>query len=319
MRRIDRIKVIAAFAVPAIPAVASKRGWCHLKRLAAAAAVAMTVYSAYSAYTAGQANTSLASQTVNLNYEMAKAKETRANEVLTRIKVEGSVKELGAMAAQADAKLADAGRAVEKACKKSGSDACMLAKAEKKTADGEAKLAHERAGQAEARDKAEADLAAAQAEAKGGRIAERQESGVLTLLSIVLTQLVALLSGEAFAMIGAASAAHKAAGEAADAAKPRKPAAPAPKQRRHATAAAGQRHAPANAQAFGRSVAQDRDGARRRAEGWRGPQGLQALRGRKQDHGELRSILAQVYGDALTARNSGYVVKGVQLPTAAPA
>ena len=75
------VMVIAAFAVPAIPAVAQKRGWCPLKLAAAAAAVAMTIYSAWAAYSTGQANTSLASQTVNENYSKARLKETRANEL----------------------------------------------------------------------------------------------------------------------------------------------------------------------------------------------------------------------------------------------
>ena len=186
------VLVIAAFAVPAIPAVAKARGWCMLKRAAAAVAVAMTVYAAYAAYSTGQGNTSLASQTVNEAYQKAKVKEERANGVLSKVEeVEkqsgllGSAKELGAITAQADARLtgaakaltdagktmADAVKAAEKACKRPSSDACTLAKgdktaaetakkaaeAAKTVADGEAKAAHERLSLAEARDMAKAE------------------------------------------------------------------------------------------------------------------------------------------------------------------
>ena len=327
------VMFIAALAVPAIPAVAQKRGWCWLKRAAAATAVAMTVYCAYSAYSCGQANSSLASQSVNENYEKAKAKEKRANEVLSSIKETGSAKELGAMAAQADAKLAEAGRtladageAAKKPCKKPASDACTLAndakkqaEAAKTLAEGGAKLAHERLSHAEARDKAEAALAEAETMAKSGKTAERKESEVLTLLSIILTQLVALMSGEAFAMTGGALKARKAAREAAAAPKPRK--APAP-----VNPTGSQSQAPAanviplNLRRHGVDAwlrtAVKRGGELKGGEAFkayqRWPEADKAMTAK-----ELRAILAAIYGEALAAKNSGYVVRGISLRTAA--
>ena len=336
------VYVIGALGVPVGPAVAHVRGWCPLKLTFTASAVAMTIFITYSNYSTGQANTSLTSQTANLNYEKAKAKETRANEVLTKVEQEekrtgalGSGKELGKIADQADVKLseagktlADAGEAAKKACKKPLSDACTLANADKtkadaaKTvADGEAKLAHVRLALAEARVKAELDLAEAGEATKSGKTAERKESEVLTWLSIALTQLVALLSGEAFAMIGGALQARKAAREAANAPKPKKAPAPANPTGGESVPLTGnvvplnlRRH---SVEAWLRS-------ATRKGGELKGGEAFKAYqRWPEADKGltapELRAILAAICGEALAARCSGYVVRGISLRTAAPA
>lgn len=325
--------VIAALAVPAIPAVAKKRGWCWLKRAAAAAAVVMTVYCAWNAYSVGQANTSLASQTVNQNYEKAKAKEKRANEVLSNIKELGTVAELGTMAVQADARLteasktlADAGKASEKACKKPLSDACTLANADRKVAETgktlaerEAKLAHERASQAEARDEAKRELAEAEALTRSGKTAERKESEILTALSILLTQLVALLSGEAFAMTGGALKARRVAREAAVAPRPRKaPATANPMGGERLPSAANV--IPLNLRRHGVEAwlrtATKRGGELKGGEAFKAYQRWPEA-DKTMTAPELRAILASIYGEALAPKNSGYVVRGISLRTAA--
>ncbi len=303
------VTVIAAIGVIVIPAVATILGWCWLKRIATAAVVAMTVWCAWNAYGTSQGNSALAAQTRQEQYLKAVDKEKRAKAVLASIKEVGTVTQLGNLAAKADANLAEAETTSGRDCKKPHSQACKRAEATKKLAEQDATLAHERLSQAEARDKAEADLAKAEAKSATGAALVREESPVLTWLGILLTQAMALLGGEGAALIGSSVRART-----ERAPKAKKPAAPSgPK-------GGTKEPLPANVIPLSKhSVKAWLDGATQGGGDLRGGEALKAYKrwagreARDMKSEELRAILTGLLGEAVETRTSGYVVRGISL------
>ncbi len=300
---------MAAILVALIPAGASILGWCWLSRAGLAVVLVLTVYSANEAYSTKQGETVLAAETAQANYKKAKAKETRAKAVLSSIKEVGTAIELGNLAAKADATLAEAETAFKRDCKRPRSEACQEATAAKNLADGEAKLAHQRLSQAEARDKAEADLAEAEARSAKGPAQKREESPLMTWLFIAATQITALLGEKGVRLIAAGwQAMPRKAAKAKRAAAPVNPTGgtrePLPANvvplRKHSVEAWI-----ASATVLGGEL--------------KGGEALKSYKGFAKDAamtaGELRSILAHIHGDALEKRTSGYVVRGISLRT----
>jgi len=204
------ILVLAAVAVVAVPVAASILGWSRHLRITAAICVALTVWSAVNAYSAKQGAAILAAQSAQAAYTSALADEKAARAMLATIKETGDAGELGKLQALASAER-------EKACRKPKSDDCANAKSEEKTLTG-------RVSDAKARDKAQATIANAKQDAKAGPAEASMVATViaaaqlgadaasvaryialaLTGLGIAVTQLVALLGGQAASLIGSA-------------------------------------------------------------------------------------------------------------------
>ncbi len=214
------IMVLAAVAVVAVPVAAAILGWSRHLRITAAICVALTVWSAANAYSTKQGAAILAAQSSQRAYTSALADETAARATLARITETGDAGELGKLQAMAAADKA-------KACKKPKSDGC-------KTAGADEKALTARVSDAKARDKAQATVDRAKAEAKAGPAEASMLAGViaaqlgadasdvaryialvLTALGIAVTQLVALLGGQAASLIAGAvkSRPAKAAGD----------------------------------------------------------------------------------------------------------
>jgi hypothetical protein len=203
------ILVLAAVAVVAVPVAASILGWSRHLRITAAICVALTVWSAVNAYSTKQGAAILSAQSAQAAYTSALADEKAARATLARITETGDADELTKLQALASAER-------EKACRRSRSDECTSAKAEEKAATA-------RVSDAKARDKAQATLANAKQEAKAGPAEASMVATViaaqlgadaasvaryialaLTGLGIAVTQLVALLGGQAASLIGGA-------------------------------------------------------------------------------------------------------------------
>ena len=128
------VMVIAAAGVIVIPASAGVLGWNWHARATTVICVALTIWAAHMAYSSGQEVAMLSSQTITNSYESAKEKENRAKAILSGITETGSAEELGKLAGEADAtlaevsaKLTEAGEAAKKACARPRSDACARA------------------------------------------------------------------------------------------------------------------------------------------------------------------------------------------------
>src|SRR5712671_5711368 len=203
------ILVLAAIGVVPLTTAASILGWSRHIKLTTIACVMLTLWSAVNAYSTKQGAAILAAQSSQEKYESAKADEKLARETLKQIKELGEVGELAKLQALASTDTA-------KACRKPRSDACKLAEVDEK-------LLTVRLSEAKARDKAQAILAEAKDEAEAGPaeasmvatvIAEkigadaasvaRSIALALTGLGIAVTQMVALLGGQAASLIGAA-------------------------------------------------------------------------------------------------------------------
>ncbi len=305
------VMVLAAVGVIYIPAAAAARGWTKLYLAGIVIALGMTTYAGYNAYSSGQQTNTLAAQTVQANYKKAEEKRNRALEVLNSVKVTGTAKELGILAAKADANLAEADATSKRDCKKPRSEVCKIATEAKKQADAEAKRAHERLSQAEARDEAKADLAEAEAKAASGQAIVHEENRVMELLALALTQIMALIGGEAMTLIGAGWNARP-----VRAPKTKKTAAPD-----HPKGGKPQ-PLPANVvplDAHKHSVKAWLDGATQGGGDLRGGDALKSYKrwaGRMAQNmtaGELRAILTGLLGEAVEGRTSGYVVRGISL------
>src|SRR5258706_4302267 len=200
------ILVLAAIGVVALPTAASILGWSQHLKLTTVVCVALTVWSAVNAYSSKQGAAILAAQSSQEKYMSAKADEKLARETLKQIKELGEVGELGKLQALASTDTA-------KACRKPRSDACKLAEVDEK-------LLTVRLSDAKARDKAQAILRLAKDEAKAGPAeasmvatviagylgadaasVARIIALVLTGLGIAVTQMVALLGGQAASLI----------------------------------------------------------------------------------------------------------------------
>ncbi len=317
---------MAAILVALLPATASVLGWCWLTRSGTAICLVLTIWCAQAAYSSKQDQLALNSQTSQRNFARQIEKENRAKEVLRSIKETGTVEELGTLAAKADQIETDAGRKLAAAestfpgicrsrpylrrCKKLTAAKAKAADA-LKLAEADAKRAHERLSQAKARAKAEADLAEAEAKSAAGPARKREESPVLTWLFIAVTQIIALLGGKAARLIHGGWQARPRA-----TARPRKAAAPV-------QPAGGTREPlPANVVPLRKhSVEAWLTSACEPGGELRGGEALKAYKRFAKDAqmtaGELRSILAQIHGDALAARSSGYVVRGISLRASA--
>ncbi len=305
---------MSAIMVAAIPAAAGVLGWCWLLRAGIAVFLTLTVWSAHIAYDSKQGETVRQSQTRQENYIKAKEKETRAKEVLKLVKETGSQDELGNLAAKADANLAEAETALPKVCKsRPDVERCKEPGEARKKADAEAKLAHERVSQAKARDKAEVDLAEAEQRSATGPAQKREETPLLTWMFILATQIAALLGEKAMRLITGGWHARP----QKTAPKPKRTAAPVPPT-------GGTREPlPANVVPLRKhSVEAWLASAAAPGGELKGGEALKAYRrwpeaDAQMTAGELRSILTRIYGDALEARTSGYVVHGVSLRTMA--
>ena len=203
------ILVLAAVGVVAVPVTASILGWSRHLRITAALCVVLTVWSAVNAYSTKQGKAINDAQAGQQTYETALADQKAARATLAKITETGDAGELGKLQALASAER-------EKACRRSRSDECTNAKAEEKTLTA-------RVSDAKARDKAQATLANAKQEAKAGPAEASMVATVLaaqlgaepasvaryialalTGLGIAVTQLVALLGGQAASLIGGA-------------------------------------------------------------------------------------------------------------------
>ena len=240
------ILVLAAVAVVAVPVAASILGWSRHLRITAAICVALTVWSAVNAYSAKQGAAILAAQSSQAAYSMALADAQAAREEAATARKEAagisetmSADALADLVAQARAKYTgltttaqDRGTTCTamKACRAAETDLGTLTQRH-----GQAKAKAEALVRAE---KADAKVAAAKIEAKAGpaeasmvatviagqigadaSAVARYMALALTGLGIAVTQLVALLGGQAASLIGGAvkqRAAERAAKAAAE-------------------------------------------------------------------------------------------------------
>ena len=203
------ILVLAALCVVCLPTVAAILGWSRHLRWTTAICVLLTVWSAINAYSAKQGAAILAAETSRTAYETALLDEKAARETLARISETGDAEELTKLQTSIAATKATA-------CRHPKSEECKLA-------ETNYKLITARLSDAKARDKAQAFLAEAKHEAKAGNseasmvatVIARQTGGdaasiartialVLTGLGIAVTQLVALMGGQAASLIGGA-------------------------------------------------------------------------------------------------------------------
>jgi hypothetical protein len=311
------ILVLAAICVVALPTGASVLGWSKHLKWTTTVCVVLTVWSAVNAYTTKQGAEILAKQSSQEKYQSAKEDEKLARQTLKQIKEVGEVVELGKLQA-----IASSDRAV--ACRKSKSEVCKLAEADEK-------LLTARLSDAKARDKAKATLAEAKDEAKAGPAevsmvatviagylgadagsVARNIALVLTGLGIAVTQLVALLGGQAASLIGAGIRARPKTMKTAGKVKPQGP-----------TNGGTKRPVASNVVPL--------DAARHSVKAWLDKAtvtggeilGGQALKAYKRYAGrmakdmtgaELRGILTEILGEeAITQRTSGYVVLGRSL------
>jgi hypothetical protein len=299
------ILVLAAIGVVALPTAASILGWSRHIKLTTIVCIMLTVWSAVNAYSTKQGTAILAAQSSQEKYMSAKADEKLARETLKQIKELGEVGELG--------KLQDlASTATAKACRKPKSDACKLAEVDEK-------LLTVRLSDAKARNKAQAILAESKEEAKAGPaeasmvatvIAHRIGADAasvartialaLTGLGIAVTQMVALLGGQAASLIGSALQGRKAGGPAVKKVKPQGPnVIPLHGVKAwldKATAAGGEMRGGDALKAYRRHA---------------------GLAAKDMGSAELRDILTGILGEKVVQRRtSGFVVLGLQLKTA---
>lgn len=195
------VMLFAAALVIAVPAFAAYRGWDWLKAAVLAIALALTVWAAASSYGTSQAGLHTATQDRQDQYLRAKEKRQKATETLAAIRETGQVDELGKLAGQADARFDEANATWQKLCKRAWLDICTTATAEKTTAVARQTATRQRLSDAKSRDKAAADIEAAEAIMNAGQTVVREENQALVWLSIALTQGGALLGGEGFALL----------------------------------------------------------------------------------------------------------------------
>ena len=193
--------LLAAALVVIIPGMAARNGWSLLKYSVLATALGLTLWAGYSNYEVTQrdlANKTGGSQAVYLraaeNYRIAKATFEASTE-------KGQVSQLDRLASQADARLADAATTWTKACKRSWTDACLTATADKKRAESDATAARLALSNAISRDKAEAGMKEAAAQMAAGPVTVREENPGVVYGLLALTQGGALLGGEGFALL----------------------------------------------------------------------------------------------------------------------
>lgn len=312
------VLVLAAFGVVAIPTAASILGWSKNFRITTAMCVALTVWSAINAYSAKQGADILAAQSTQDRYQHAQGDEKLARQTLASIKEVGNVEELGKIQKTLTANM-------DRACKHPRSDACKLAQ----SADREITL---RVSDAKTREKAEETLSKAKEEAKVGPAEASMVATVissytqydasqvarlialsLTGLGIMVTQLVALMGGQAASLI--ASGLRNRPSKLAKVGRKNKPVAP--------TDGGSRQTAPSNVIKL--------DAAKHSVQAWinksttpgasmRGGDALKAYKryagrmAKDMTAAELKSVLGEILGhDAIIQKTSGFSVHGIEL------
>jgi hypothetical protein len=307
------ILVLAALGVVALPTAASVLGWSKHTKLTTIVCVMLTVWSAVNAYSTKQGAAILQAQSSQEKYESAKADEKLARDTLKQIKEVAEVGELGKLQAIASTEKA-------KACRKPSSDECTSAKVDEK-------LLTTRLSEAKARDKALSILAEAKDEAKAGPAeasmvatviagqigadpagVARYIALVLTGLGIAVTQMVALLGGQAASLIGGALQIRQGAS------KPVKKAKPQGTSPTDGGTKLGANVVPMH------SVKAWLDKSTAAGGEIRGGDALKAYKrwaghaAKDMTSAELRNILTGILGDnVVQQRTSGYVVIGLQI------
>ncbi len=314
--------ILAAIGVVALPTAASILGWSRHLRITTTVCVIVTVWAAINAYSAKQGALILQAQSRQQEYEAAEADQKSAREALNRIREVGDAVELGKMQSAASVKRA-------KDCKKPWLDVCKLAEVDEK-------LLTDRLSNAKSRDAAKAALATAKQEAKAGpaeassistfiaRNAGGDASNIARLLDFVMTgfgiaitQLIALLGGQAATLIGngfverhTARTAAKAAAKPVAKEKPGRPPTGGTKLPANVIPLDAAKH---SVKAWlDRSTATG--GEMRGGEALKGYKRYAGHMAKTMTSGGLRAILSDLLGpDAVETRTSGYVVRGVQL------
>jgi hypothetical protein len=308
---------LAALGVVALPTAASALGWSKHLRLATFVCVALTVWAAFHAYSAKQDGSILKTETSQVSYVSARADADAARADLKRITELGDVGELQSLITQAKA-------ASERACWNRWSATCEPAKQK-------VEALTTRLSDAKARDKLTAKLAEAQQKLASGPAKfdgdnaedERMSGRILTWISILATQLFALLGGRAATLIGSAYQARRNSQQKPPKDRTQKPAGPS---------GGGQKKAPRSnviplnaekhsVQAFVRRKTIAVAGGEAR-----GGDLLQAYKryagpvGRHMTAPQFRAILTDLRGQrAIKKRTSGYAVLGLQLKSASKA
>ncbi len=339
--------VLAALLVAVLPGAASFRGWTPIMRLATGVCLGLTIWAAAMNYGNGGGAVISAAKLAKDDYTSAKADETRARQTLANINEDGQVDELAGLLKKAseDAKKLKADNIKERKCQFYWMEDCTKSKAAEAKLEDAEKALMTRLSAAKARDKADADLKAATS--KLAELGAKPDAGkgveanmVTALIAkqlgsedtsvmrwaifaveaalIVAMQAAALLFGYAATLIGEGWKARPRREE-----KPVKAKKPAPAAK---PTGGTQAPLPANVvllDAHRHSVKAWLDGATVAGGELRGGEALKkykAFAGRMAANmtaQELRSIMEALLPGAVEPRNSGYVLRGIQLRTAA--
>ncbi len=336
--------VLAALLVAILPGAASFHRWTPIMRGATGICLGLTIWAAAMNYGNGGGAIISAAMLAKHDYTSAKADETRARQTLASIKEEGQVDELAALLKKASEATKKAKEEQVKQCKFYWMDDCTKAKeAEAKVEAAETALMS-RLSAAKSRDKADVDLKVATS--KLAELGAKPDAGkgveanmVTTLIAkqlgaddssvmrwaifaveaalIVAMQAAALLFGYAVELIGDGWKARPRREQ-----KPGKAKKPVPAGK---PTGGTQAPLPANVvplDAHRHSVKAWLDGATVAGGMLRGGEALKAYKrfaGRMAKDvtgAELRSIMEALLPGAVEPRNSGFVVRGLQLRTA---
>ena len=336
--------VLAALLVAILPGAASFNRWTPIMRGATGICLGLTIWAAAMNYGNGGGAIISAAMLAKDDYTSAKADETRARSTLASIKEEGQVDELAALLKKASTTTAKAKEEKTKQCKFYWLDDCAKAKEFEAKAEAEEAALMGRLSKAKTRDKADADLKTATARlADLGKKPDsaKVEANMITALIakqlgaedssvmrwaifaveaalIVAMQAAALLFGYAVELIGEG---WKARPRTQDKPGKDRKAPPAGKP-----AGGTQAPLPANVvslDAHRHSVKAWLDGATVAGGELRGGEALKAYKrwagqmAKGMTGPELRTIMEALLPGAVEPRNSGYVVRGLQLRTAA--
>ncbi|MGA7328487.1 MAG: hypothetical protein WBX25_29355 [Rhodomicrobium sp.] len=342
------VMVLAALGVVAVPVTATILGWSRLLRALIWVCVILTVYSAINAYSAKQGLQILAAQGAQQTYEdalkdadIARAEAKKARAEADAITETASVEALTKLVNDAQKKVDElTGHAKEMAIECARYKKCQTAEADLKTVTERKGKAESKAAALKRAAAADVKVEKAKVEARGGPAeasmiatviagwfrADSSELAryialILNVLSIILTQLCALLGGDAAQLIASAMKTRS----ALQAAKP-KPAA-VKKPPKPQTPPTGKGKAPKPR--LGNNVVK-LDAARKSVERWldtagkggemRGGDALKAYKreagsaGANMSADKFQSLLVEILGaDAVVRRASGYVIVGRSL------
>ncbi len=277
------------------------------------ACIGTTMYCAYQYYSTKQTASITNTAAIHEKYSSAAENKRLAREVLKQIKEGGNVEELGKLAANADANLADTVASIKKNCagKREWTDSCTAAKSAKAKADTESTTLHTRLYDAKMRDAAQATLAKAEEKQEAGDAPVREADTGFLIWALLLVQGIASLGGIAAKMIAEALTSRPQ--------KPRKASKPA---REHPTDGGTKLSLGGNVYHL--------DAARGQVERWidrraifghggelRGGEARKAFErytGQKISTERLRELLTDILpAGSIALRNSGYVITGLSL------